>query len=84
MSQNPIQLEYELLNHRPHRRQTQQAEQHRLATTVEHRNLMKETSEPIRSHAEPEIGGCGAAAPMVTNEPEVFEIDDELAHLMDT
>jgi hypothetical protein len=35
-------------------------------------------------HDEPEIGGCGAAAPMVTNEPEVFEIDDELAHLMET
>lgn len=35
-------------------------------------------------HDEPEIGGCGAPAPMVTNEPEVFEIDDELAHLMET
>jgi len=35
-------------------------------------------------HDEPEIGGCAVAAPMVTNEPEVFEIDDELAHLMDT
>ena len=35
-------------------------------------------------HDEPEIGGCGTAAPMVTNEPEEFEIDDDLADLMET
>jgi len=34
-------------------------------------------------HDEPEVGGCGAA-PVVDSGPDMFEIDDEMARLMET
>jgi len=35
-------------------------------------------------HDEPEIGGCGEATPMMVDDVEAFEIDDEDAYLMET
>ena len=35
-------------------------------------------------HDEPEVGGCGSAAPMMVDDVEAFEIDDEDAYLMET
>ena len=35
-------------------------------------------------HDEPEIGGCGAAAPVMDSESDMFEIDDEMAQLMES
>ena len=33
---------------------------------------------------EPEVGGCGSDAPMIVDDAESFEIDDEMMHLMET
>jgi len=33
---------------------------------------------------EPEAGGCGSDAPMIVDDTEVFEIDDEDEYLMET
>jgi hypothetical protein len=33
---------------------------------------------------EPEVGGCGSDAPMIVDDTESFEIDDEMMHLMET
>lgn len=33
---------------------------------------------------EPEVGGCGSDAPMIVDDTEVFEIDDEDEYLMET
>ena len=35
-------------------------------------------------HDEPEIGGCGEAAPMMVDDVETFEIDDDNAYLMES
>ena len=35
-------------------------------------------------HDEPEIGGCGEATPMMVDDVESFEIDDEMARLMES
>jgi|TARA_A100001515_G_scaffold95598_2_gene76707 hypothetical protein len=35
-------------------------------------------------HEEPEIGGCGEATPMMVDDVEAFEIDDEDAYLMES
>ena len=35
-------------------------------------------------HDEPEVGGCGSDAPMIVDDTESFEIDDEMMHLMET
>ena len=35
-------------------------------------------------HDEPEVGGCGEAAPMMIDDVDSFEIDDEDAYLMET
>ena len=35
-------------------------------------------------HDEPEIGGCGEATPMMVDDVEAFEIDDEDAYLMES
>ena len=35
-------------------------------------------------HDEPEIGGCGEATPMMVDDVEAFEIDDEMTRLMES
>lgn len=35
-------------------------------------------------HDEPEVGGCGSDAPMIVDDAESFEIDDEMMNLMET
>ena len=35
-------------------------------------------------HEEPEVGGCGEATPMMVDDVEAFEIDDEMTRLMET
>ena len=35
-------------------------------------------------HDEPEVGGCGSAAPVMDSESDMFEIDDEMARLMES
>lgn len=35
-------------------------------------------------HDEPEVGGCGAAAPVMDSESDMFEIDDDMARLMES
>jgi hypothetical protein len=35
-------------------------------------------------HDEPEVGGCGEATPMMVDDVEAFEIDDEMARLMES
>ena len=35
-------------------------------------------------HDEPEVGGCGVDVPMIVDDTEVFEIDDEDEYLMET
>ena len=35
-------------------------------------------------HDEPEIGGCGEATPMMVDDVESFEIDDEMERLMES
>jgi hypothetical protein len=35
-------------------------------------------------HEEPEVGGCGEAAPMMVDDVETFEIDDDNAYLMES
>ena len=35
-------------------------------------------------HDEPEVGGCGEAIPMMVDDVEAFEVDDEMARLMES
>ena len=35
-------------------------------------------------HDEPEVGGCGSAAPVMDSESDMFEIDDDMARLMES
>jgi len=35
-------------------------------------------------HDEPEVGGCGEATPMMVDDVDTFEVDDEMARLMET
>ena len=35
-------------------------------------------------HDEPEVGGCGSAPPMMVDDAESFEVDDEMMRLMET
>lgn len=35
-------------------------------------------------HDEPEVGGCGGGAPVMIDDAESFEIDDDMMHLMET
>ena len=45
---------------------------------------MKLDMNDPESHMEPEVGGCGTAVPEVVADIEEFEIDDEMARLMET
>ena len=45
---------------------------------------MRDPDLDIDDYIEPEIGGCGEATPMMVDDVEAFEIDDEDAYLMET
>lgn len=45
---------------------------------------MRDPDLDIDDYVEPEIDGCGDAAPMMVDDVETFEIDDEDAYLMET
>ena len=42
-----------------------------------------EMTDP-EGHDEPEVSGCGEATPMIIDDSETFEIDDEMARLMES
>jgi len=45
---------------------------------------MREPEMNINDYTEPEVGGCGSDAPMVVDDSDVYEIDDEDEYLMET